>query len=62
MLFEVTGRHGFVGGIAPLDLTQTSPRGPEVGQVDGARLVVMGEVAHRVAVERELDDGKRRIG
>src|SRR5947207_11681540 len=49
------------GGVEPFDLTQALARGSQVGEVQRARLVVVGQVTELPAVGRPLDDGERRV-
>jgi hypothetical protein len=62
VLVEVLAGDRLAGGVEPLHLAEARARGPQMGEIDGARLVVVGEVAHRPPVGRGLDDGECSIG
>jgi len=61
VLREVPGGGVCAGGVDPFDLTQALARGSQVGEVQRARLVVVGQVTELPAVGRPLDDGERRV-
>src|SRR5437763_2591541 len=61
VLREVPGGGVCAGGVEPFDLTQALARGSQVGEVQRARLVVVGQVTELPAVGRPLDDGERRV-
>jgi len=58
MLVEMPARDRGVRGIEPFHLGQSRSRGLEVRGVDGASLVVVGEVPYLSPVGRDLDDGE----
>lgn len=62
MLVEVPAGGLGAGRIEPLDLREAGAGGLEVGDVDGAGLVVVREVAEPPPVRRDLDGGEGRVG
>jgi hypothetical protein len=48
--------------VEPRHLTETRPRSEEMWRVDGARLVVVRQMADCTPVAVDLDDGERGIG
>ena len=62
VLLQMASRDLFAQRVEPPHLTQPRPCRPEVAEIDGAGLVVVGEVADLASVGRSLDDGEGGIG
>lgn len=45
MALEMPARDGFVGGVQPLDLRESGESRPQMGRIDGTRLIMMGQMA-----------------
>ncbi|OLB11666.1 MAG: hypothetical protein AUG80_14770 [Candidatus Rokubacteria bacterium 13_1_20CM_4_68_9] len=61
MIVEMLACDGFVGRVQPLHLAPSRAGGDQVGKVDGARLVVVRQMADLPAVRRDLDHGERGV-
>jgi len=61
VIVEMLACDGFVGRVQPLHLAPSRAGGDQVGKVDGARLVVVRQMADLPAVGPGLDDRERRI-
>jgi len=62
VIVEMLARDRFVRRIEPLHLTQARAGGDEMRQIDGARLVVVRQVAELAPVRSDLDDCERGVG
>ena len=62
MSLEVLARDRLARRVEPRHLTEARPGSEEMWQVDGARLIVVRQVADFTPVAVDLDDGERGIG
>jgi len=62
VIVEMLARDLLVGRVEPLHLVQSRASRDQVRKVDGARLVVVGQVADLSPVGRDLDHGERGVG